>query len=62
MASPSDPPASRTGRDRDVFPRVSRPGPYEAPYDVRRDYQQPFRQRTPRTAPAGERLMPRERG
>jgi hypothetical protein len=35
--------ASRFGRDRDVFPDHPRYGPYEAPYDVRRGYQEPLR-------------------
>jgi hypothetical protein len=35
--------ASRFGRDRDVFPDRPRHGPYEAPYDVRRGYQEPLR-------------------
>ena len=34
--------ASRHGRDRDLFPAGPRLGPYEAPYDVRRGYQQPL--------------------
>lgn len=34
--------ASRFGRDRDVFSDSPRVGPYEAPYDVRRGYQQPL--------------------
>lgn len=39
--------ASRSGRDRDVFPDGPRLGPYESPYDVRRGYDQPLR-RVPR--------------
>lgn len=35
--------ASRHGRDRDLFPDVPRPGPYESAYDVRRGYEQPLR-------------------
>lgn len=35
--------ASRHARDRDVFPDGPRLGPYEAPYDVRRGYEQPLR-------------------
>jgi hypothetical protein len=60
MAFSSEPPASRTGRDRDLLPAGSAPGPYETPYDVRRDYQQPLRRRPPRLPAAGERMMPRE--
>lgn len=41
--SNTDRAASRFGRDRDMFPDTARLGPYEAPYDVRRGYQQPLR-------------------
>jgi hypothetical protein len=34
--------AARFGRDRDLLPDASRPGPYETAYDVRRGYQQPL--------------------
>lgn len=42
MFSTTDSAASRFGRDRDVLPDASGPGPYETPYDVRRGYQQPL--------------------
>ncbi|HVH12164.1 MAG TPA: hypothetical protein VM759_03880 [Longimicrobium sp.] len=48
MFSTTDSAASRFGRDRDVFPDSPAPGPYEAPYDVRRGYQQPLRPTTRR--------------
>ena len=41
--------AARSGRDRDLLPDGPRLGPYEAPYDVRRGYQEPLRR-----APRGE--------
>lgn len=47
MPYSADRAASRHGRDRDVFPDGARVGPYEAPYDTRRGYDQPLR-RMPR--------------
>lgn len=43
MPYTTDRAASRHGRDRDLLPAGPRVGPYEAPYDVRRGYQQPLR-------------------
>ena len=57
MGFDSDRTASRTGRDRDVFDPASHPGPYEAPYDVRRGYQEPFRARRTRNEPPRMLLM-----
>ncbi|HEX6041087.1 hypothetical protein [Longimicrobium sp.] len=37
---------SRHGRDRDLFADGPRLGPYEAPYDTRRGYDQPLRRVT----------------
>lgn len=57
---PNERPASRTGRDRDLLPEPSGPGPYETPYDTRRGYQQPLTRRRARGEAAVARLMPRE--
>ena len=45
--------ASRHGRDRDLLPARSRPGPYELRYDVRRGYEQPLRDVVDDAPPAG---------
>lgn len=42
MPYDSDRAASRSGRDRDLLPAVTRMGPYELRYDVRRGYDQPL--------------------
>jgi hypothetical protein len=59
MRYPDVPPASRTGRDRDLLPDAV-PGPYETAYDTRRGYQQPLRARRSRAEPSVIRMMPRE--